>query len=410
MPIEVIMPKVDMDMSVGTISTWHVADGQRVEKSAPLFDIETDKASMEIESPATGCLRVAKLPAGTSIPIGQAIAWIYADGEKPAEPPETQFDSASPPGPTESNASIQADADGQRTATNKTRHDQPRASPFARRVAREHGIQLDDLAGSGPRGRIARQDVEAAISKQMQAVPDSAQLSESDATKPEIRERIRLETARRLSESNRLVPHLHLAFEIRICRLMELRNELNLLRSNSEVGIEPIDFILKAAAIALKGNPDFNAVWAGNDIRRLGGSDIALIVPAFGGQFTPVVREVERMTITSIAAERTSLQARAMSGDLNQEDCAGSAMAVLDMSCTDAVEATSMIEPPRSTMLAVGSIPGLSQPGPNDRSSASDLARIKLSADVRVISPETAAAQIGALKRLLEAPLSMLAF
>ena len=400
MPTEVIMPKVDMDMSVGTISTWHAADGQRVEKSAPLFDIETDKASMEIESPATGFLRVAKLPAGTSIPIGQAVAWIYADGEKPIDQP----------GSTESNAPLRTGADRQRIAKTEPPRDRPRATPFARRVAREHGIQLDGLAGSGPRGRIARQDVEAAVLKRTRGVPDSAQPSKPDIAKLELRERIRLETARGLSESDDLVQHLHLAFDIRIRKLMELRYELNLLRSNSEGGIEPIDFILKAVAIALKANPEFNAIWAGNEIRRLGGSDIALVVPAPGGQFTPVIREVERMTITNIAAERTSLKARAMSGKLNQEGCAGGAVAVLDMSRTDAVEATATTEPPRSTMLAVGSIPGLSHSGPTDRSSASNFARMKLSADVRVISPEIAAAQIGAIKRLLEAPLSMLAF
>ena len=400
MPTEVIMPKVDMDMSVGTISTWHAADGERVEKSAPLFDIETDKASMEIESPATGFLRVAKLPAGTSIPIGQAVAWIYADGEKPIDQP----------GSAESNAHLQTGADRQRIAKTEPPRDRPRATPFARRAAREHGIQLDGLAGSGPRGRIARQDVEAAVSKRTRGVPDSAQPSEPDIAKLELRERIRLKTARGLSESNDLVQHLHLAFDIRICKLVELRNELNLLRSNSEGGIEPVDFILKAVAIALKANPEFNAVWAGNEIRRLGGSDIALVVPAPGGQFTPVIREVERMMITNIAAERTSLKARAMSGKLNQEDCAGGAVAVLDMSRTDAVEATATTEPPRSTMLAVGSIPGLSHSGPTDRSSALNFARMKLSADVRAISPEIAAAQIGAIKRLLEAPLSMLAF
>ena len=417
MPTEVIMPKVDMDMSAGTISAWHAADGQRVEKAAPLFDIETDKASMEIESPATGFLRVAKFPVGTSIPIGQAVAWIYADGEKPSELPEIRFESAGPTGPSEPNSSVQEDADRQLIATSETPHDRPRATPFARRAAREHGIQLAELAGSGPRGRIARRDVEAAVSRRMQAVPDSAQprefgttarIAPVEAVARDLRERIRLETARRLSVSNRLVPHLHLAFDVRIRKLMELRNELNLLRGNSEVGIEPIDFVLKATAIALKANPDFNAVWAGDGRRKLGGSDIALVVPAFGGQLAPVIREVERMTITNIATERTGLQARAVSGELSRGDCSGSAVAILDMSRTEAVETTSIVESPQSAMLAVGSIPDLPRSGPPECSSASASVRMKLSADNRVINSETAAAQIGTLKHLLEAPLSML--
>ena len=419
MPTEVIMPKVDMDMSVGTISTWHAADGQRVEKSAPLFDIETDKASMEIESPATGLLQLAKLPIGTSIPIGKAVAWIYADGEKPSELPEIQFGSADQPGAKDSSASVEAGADAQRTETKEALHDRPRASPFARRLAREHGIQLADLIGSGPRGRITRQNVEAAISKRMQAVPDAAQPADCDAAaRPasveavtlDFRVRTRLETARRLAESSRHIPHLHLAFDIRICKLIELRNELNLLRSNSETKFEPIDFVLKATAIAIRANPDVNAVWADNGIRKLGGSDIAFVVPAFGGQITPVVRDVERMTITDVAAERTRLQARAISGELSRKDCAGSAAAVLDMSRAEAVETTPVIEPPRSTMLTIGSIPGLHLSGPPECPSASNSVRMKLTADYRAVNSETAAAQLGILKRLLEAPSSVLVF
>ena len=419
MPTEVIMPKVDMDMSVGMISTWHAEDGQRVGKSEPLFDIETDKASMEIESPAAGILRLAELPVGTSIPIGQAVAWIYADGEEPAELPKIQIESTDQPNPKESYASVKTNTRGPRVATGETPHDRPRASPLARRLAREHGIQLEAVAGSGPLSRITRQDVESAISERIHVAPDSAKPVDSEVAMREgavlagtasFRGRVRLETAMRLSEANRLVPHLHLAFDICPRKLLELRNELNLLRSNRETMLEPVDFVLKAAAVAFQTNPNCNVVWDGNGIRKLGGFDLALVIPAFGGQFTPVIREVERMTITDIATARAGLQARAMSGEIDREGCDGGAAAILDMNRAEAVEATPTIETPRSTMLTIGSIQSLLRSDRIEHSVVSDSVRMTLSADNRAINAETAAAYLCTLKSLLESPSAMLAF
>ena len=225
-----------------------------------------------------------------------------------------------------------------------------------------------------------------------------------------LRERVRLETALRLSEASRLVPHLHLAFDVRLRKLIELSEELNLLRSNCETMLEPVDFVLKAAAIALQTNPNCNVVWAGNDIQKFRESDLALVIPANGGQFTPVIREVERMTITDIATARASLQARAMSGEIDQKDCDGGSAAILDMSRTKVIGANSIIEPPRSMMLTIGSVSGLLNSDMLGRSVASDFVRMTLSTDNRAINTETAAAYLGTLQSLLEAPSAMLAF
>ncbi|MEO1249384.1 MAG: E3 binding domain-containing protein, partial [Pseudomonadota bacterium] len=250
MPTEVIMPKVDMDMAAGTIVVWHAVEGDRVEKSAPLFDIETDKATMEVESPASGILHHVTAREGASVPIGQAVAWVYAEGEAVGDAPNGQPLSEQP-APANDRVPVEGASVAFAPAeVSAGRTDGTRATPLARRTAREHGLTLSDLDGSGPRGRITKADVEAAVAGGVPAAAPAAQPAAAPAAPAaapaaagpsaagladafgqaytEVKNsNMRKTVARRLTEAKQTVPHFYLTVDCELDALLATRKELN---------------------------------------------------------------------------------------------------------------------------------------------------------------------------------------
>lgn len=404
------MPKVDMDMSVGTVTAWHVQDGQRVEKSAPLFDIETDKASMEIESPAAGVLRLASGRTGVKVPIGCAVGWIFADGEPQGPLPEA---SVSEPAPDPAASGQDAAAPPRATPAPHARNrpGKVRASPLAKRLAREAGISIETLTGTAARGRVVRRDVEAAIA----AVADaSAAAPLPNPGKPDRAGRpvplrgIRRDTALRMAESKRRAPHFHLRCGIRIDSLEALLGELNaaLAPTRLEAGVP--DLVAKACALALEAVPEANQVWAGDRILRMRAADIVLTVPSGGGRLVPVIRDAGSKSVAAIAMERQELEAAARSGGLKPEDCIGGALAMADCRAGGATSAGAVLEPPRSSILALGA--EFEEPMPNGYG-ALQVARsmvAELGVDHRAIDGVTGARLLGVIKRNLETPACLL--
>lgn len=412
MPTEVIMPKVDMDMSAGTVTAWHVQDGQRVKKSAPLFDIETDKASMEIESPATGVFRLASGRTGVKLPIGCAVGWIFADGEPQGPLPEAGASETAPEFAASEQDSAAAAAPRATHAPHaRSRPGKIRASPLAKRLAREADIPLETLAGTAARGRIVRRDVEAAIAALADA---SAAAALPNAGKPDRAGwpvplcGIRRDTALRMAESKRSTPHFRLRCRIQIDSLEALLSELNaaLAPTRPKAGVP--DLAAKACALALESLPEANQVWAGDRILRMRAADIVLTVPSGGGRFAPVIRDAGSKSVATIAMERQALEAAAGSGSLKPEDCIGGALALADYRAGGATSAGAVLEPPRSSLLALGA--EFEEPVPNG-SGMLPVARsmvAELALDHRAIDGVTGARLLGAIKRNLETPACML--
>jgi len=400
MPVEVILPRVDMDMSSGRISKWHAREGDQVRKGAALFEIETDKAAMEIEAPADGILRNIMVGEGGTAPVGSAVAYIYAMDDAVPAP------------------AARAEALSTETEPSSIHASLPRATPLARRLARHAGLAIGTVAGSGPRGRVVAADVRAASAAAGQTPQSAAAPATAAQAAPADQDvlplnNMRRTIAQRLTEAKQAVPHFYLSATCTIDRLMAARERLN---STAPAGPEggPLwklslnDFIIKAMGVALKQVPSANVTWAGDSILQHKTSDVGVAVAVEGGLFTPVIRNVESKTLSAISAEMKELAARARARKLAPADYQGGSAAISNLGMYGVEQFTAIINPPQATILAVGAaverfIPVNGQPVLATQMTCT------LSCDHRAIDGAVGAALLQAFRRLIEDPLLMLA-
>ena len=379
MPIEVIMPKVDMDMESGTIATWHAGEGDRVEAGKPLFDIETDKAAMEVEAPASGRLGNVIARPGEVIAIGKPLAWIYVDDEA----------TNGTPAPT-ANAGL-------------------RASPLARRLARESGIDLAAIAGSGPRGRVMRKDVDAHRNVETPSgIVDSAPSPEPSFKTVPV-DRMRATIARRLTESQSTIPHFYLDMECRLDALLTMRRELNdaqASRGRPKVSVN--DLIIKASALALETVPESNASWQGDVIHQHTSTDISMAVALDGGLITPVIKGAAGLPIDELSAKAKALVDKARQGKLPKDANSGGRLTVSNLGMFGVRSFAAIINPPESMILAVGKAERRFLPDENDAPIAVTLLPVTLSCDHRVIDGALGARWLGSFRDFVEHPMRLL--
>jgi pyruvate dehydrogenase E2 component (dihydrolipoamide acetyltransferase) len=420
MPVEVILPKVDMDMETGKISTWHVKDGDTVKKGQPLFEIETDKAAMEIEAPADGV--VANLaPTGTDIPVGQAVAHILAAGEKaPAtssplrgpSPQSGEGNAAAAPSSTNTGGgtpipSPQSGEGAQRADEVSSR---PRATPLARRLAKQQGIKLESLAGSGPRGRITAKDVEA---PRQAAAPVQATATATEGTRLIPLDGMRRTIAQRLTQSKQTVPHFYLSITCVLDEMLAIRERLNA-QAPRDHDKNPLwklsvnDFIIKALAAALQRVPSANVTWSEQGIIQHTASDVGVAVSVEGGLFTPVVRNAHAKSLSQISNEVKDLAARARTKKLQPQEYQGGTSSVSNLGMFGIEEFAAIINPPQATILAVGA--GIEQFVPvNGQPVVKTLMKATLSCDHRAVDGALGAQLLASFKQLIEEPALMLA-
>ncbi len=415
MAVEVILPRVDMDMATGKISKWHHKDGDKVAKGAALFEIETDKAAMEIDAPADGILRNIVVNEGSSAPVGSAVAWIYAEGEAVSAPaamatPVAQAASA----PKAPSASV--------AAAPVSNGEAPRATPLARRLARQAGLTLAAIAGSGPRGRIVAADVRSAsegkpvpAAMPATAVPgDGVQKLYAPGSFDVVPvDGMRRTIAARLTESKQTVPHFYLSVTCTLDTLLATRERLNAAAPKGADG-KPLwklsinDFIIKAMGAALQKVPAANVTWAGDAILRHRASDVGVAVAVDGGLFTPVIRSVETKTLTAISAEMKDLAAKARARRLVPSEYQGGTTAISNLGMYGIEQFTAIINPPQATILAVGSAVERFIPVKGQPVLASQIA-CTLSCDHRAVDGAVGAELLQAFRSLIEEPLLMLA-
>ena len=423
MPINILMPALSPTMEAGTLSKWRVKAGDKVASGAVLAEIETDKATMEFEAVDEGVIGRILVPEGTEgVKVNDVIAILLEEGEGASDiegeaaafAPQREAPKAEAPAPAP--APQAAKAEGERVF----------ASPLARRLAGEKGIDLAALAGSGPQGRIVKADVEAAKPGAVPAEAPATEVPAPDQKAPapdaeaikklyegrdfeEVRlDGMRRTIAARLTEAKATIPHFHLRRDIEIDALLELRGRLNADLADRGVKLSVNDFVIKACALALQQVPGCNTVWAGDRVLRLRASDVAVAVAVEGGLLTPVLRDAEVKSLSAISAEMKDLAARARARRLAPRDYQGGGFAISNLGMRGIDSFDAVINPPQASILAVGA--GRRAPVVRgDSIVPAMMMTATLSVDHRVIDGALGAELLAAIKALIERPLAMLA-
>ena len=483
----VMMPKLGFDMAEGTLVRWVKKEGDSVNKGDVLAEIETDKATVEVESSFSGVVARHLVAEGASVPVGDPIAIVGQPGEKvedsapaatkeagqPAEaaqltteqkapradekqqtatgsvpaaeiaPAEVQtvqgaptstpqqYEAAAQAAP--SGATVTAPAEGQQLAEGEVK-----ASPLARRVAQDNGLDLRAVTGSGPGGRIVRKDVEAALQAPRQAAPAAApaaasqvapaatapaapraakspampipmpafgqvQVPEDTRTQPD---KLRTIIGKRMQESKQAVPHFYITSEYRMDDLMALRKQVNgMLPDDQKLSVN--DFIVKAVALALRAFPNINASLDGNEIVRHGHVNVGVAVALDNGLMTVVCNDADQKPLRLIAEEVRQLVARARSGKVRPDDIQGSTFSISNLGMYQVEEFIAIINPPEAAILAVGSaqeVPVVE----NGEIKVGWRMKATISADHRLTDGAEAARFMQALRGYIESPMSLL--
>lgn len=414
MATRVLMPKGSDTMTEGKILKWLKKEGDAVASGDALVEIETDKVNMEVEAMGEGVLRKILADEGTSAVVGQLIAVIG----KPDEDLSAVLPSAAPTGAPKQSESKAASAEPApptsltEAAPAKAAPSAPSsappaaaaggrvlASPLARRLAQESGLDLNQLRGSGPGGRIVRRDVEAAAQPRRAPIPIAAPAG------PEFRDEalssMRRVIAQRLAQSLGPIPHFYLTIEVDMRRAKELRESANTLDPHLKLSYN--DIILKACAAALRQHPQVNASFLGEAVRFHNRIHIGMAVAVEGGLITPVIRDADRKSLQQISAESKELIARARERKLKPEEYVGGTFSISNLGMMGIQEFSAVINPPEAAILAVGAVderPVVSE----GRIEIGTRCRLTLSCDHRVVDGATGAQFLQTLRQILENP------
>jgi pyruvate dehydrogenase E2 component (dihydrolipoamide acetyltransferase) len=432
MAVQILMPALSPTMEEGTLAKWLVKEGDVVKSGQIIAEIETDKATMEFEVADEGTVGKILIAEGTSgVKVNTPIAVLVEDGEdasavgasaapapaKAAVPPVTAAPAAAAPVPAPVSGGARVFA-----------------SPLARRIAKDKGVDLAAVKGSGPHGRIVRADVEGAKPGAAAPVPMAAPAAApvaAPAAKAAMPTGMAAETvmkmyadrdyvevpldgmrrtiAARLTEAKQTIPHFYLRREVRLDALMSFREQLNKGLEARGVKLSVNDFIIKACAIALQAVPDANAVWAGDRILKLKPSDVAVAVAVEGGLFTPVLRDAHAKTLSALSAEMKDLAGRAKSKKLAPHEYQGGSFAISNLGMMGIENFDAVINPPHGAILAVGA--GVKKPvvQADGTLGVATVMSMTLSVDHRVIDGALGAEFLKVVVDSLENPLAMLA-
>jgi pyruvate dehydrogenase E2 component (dihydrolipoamide acetyltransferase) len=406
------MPKLADTMTEGTLVKWRKAEGDPVKVGDVLAEVETDKATMEMEAFDAGILHKQIVAAGQKVPVGTHIALLLAKGEAPPTgdaPPAAKAaaSAASAPAPATATA---ASAPAQ--ASVAISGERVKASPLAKKIAAEKGVALSGIAGSGPGGRIVAKDVEtAAPSSTPAAARKPAPVAATPAGAGDQRiplSGMRRVIAERLLASKTTIPHFYLHIEVDAAPLMKLRAELNATSEASGVKFTVNDFVLKAVVAAAVKVPAVNASFAGDAIVQYGSVNLAVAVAVEEGLVTPVIRDAQKKSLRDISEVVKDLATRARGKKLKPEEYAGGTLTVSNLGSYGIESFSAIINPPQSMILSIGAIVKKPVVGANDAIVAGQRMSIGLSADHRVVDGAVGAQYLAELRKLLESPALML--
>jgi pyruvate dehydrogenase E2 component (dihydrolipoamide acetyltransferase) len=459
MPINILMPALSPTMEKGNLAKWLKKEGDKVKSGDVIAEIETDKATMEVESIDDGTLAKIVVPEGTAdVPVNQLIAVLAGEGEdtkaaaasagSAAPAPKPQAAPAAPapaapkaeapkpaPAPTSASApaappaqAAPATAPAPSSATSGARMF---ASPLARRLAKEAGIDIGRITGSGPHGRVIARDVDAAKSgKGLKGAPGApAAAPAGPAIAPSMSDQqvralfedgsyevvphdgMRRTIAQRLTQSTQTIPHFYLTIDCNIGKLLAAREEINAAAPKDKDGkpaykLSVNDFVIKALAVALQRIPDANVSWTESGMLKHKHSDVGVAVAMPGGLITPIIRKAESKSLSTISNQMKDFAARARARKLKPQEYQGGTTAVSNLGMYGIKDFTAVINPPHATILAVGA--GEERAiVKNGKIEAAHIMSVTMSCDHRAVDGALGAELIGAFKALIENPVMM---
>jgi pyruvate dehydrogenase E2 component (dihydrolipoamide acetyltransferase) len=454
MPINILMPALSPTMEKGNLAKWLKKEGDQVKSGDVIAEIETDKATMEVEAVDEGTIARILVPEGTQdVPVNDVIAVLAGDGEdvkaagagataKPiasSAPPKAEAAApkpvsapaaSTPPAPkAPTSPAMTATPPSAAPAPQSNGRDRIFSSPLARRLAKEAGIELGRISGSGPHGRVVARDVEEAKSgnglKAPAAAPAGAPMSAPSMSDKQVlslfepgsyeivpHDGMRRTIAQRLTASVQNVPHFYLTVDCDIGKLLAAREEINASAPKDKDGkpaykLSVNDFVVKAMAIALQRIPDTNVSWTEGGMLKHKHSDIGVAVAMPGGLITPIIRKAETKSLSSISAQMKDFAARARARKLKPEEYQGGTTAVSNLGMYGIKQFTAVINPPHATILAVGT--SEQRPVVRDgKIEAAHIMSVTLSCDHRAVDGALGAQLIDAFKMLVENPVMMM--
>ncbi len=418
----VTMPKLGFDMAEGTLVRWVIQEGEAVAKGKVLAEIETDKATVEVESNYDGVLARHLVKAGDIVPVNTPIAIVSAPGEQiDAAVTEVQPPTKSAPqgGPQSQQAAVSTDSPATPAALADETAGGAIASPLAKRMARDFKINLATVPGTGPGGRIIKKDIEAYLAAPAAKIPAAVQASPPVAappiaavsTEPQPDQiiplnRLRAAIGRRMVEAKQQVPHFYVTHEYDMAAVMELRKQLNaLLPDNEKLSVN--DFIIKAVGLALRQYPNLNASLNGDQVVRHGAVNVGVAVAVEGGLLTIVNRDTDQKSLRQIASEVRRMVGRAREGKVRPDDIEGSTFSISNLGMFDVEHFIAIINPPEAAILAVGSVRDVAVVKDGALAVGSRM-KATISVDHRVSDGVEAAQFLQALAVTLENPLRLM--
>jgi pyruvate dehydrogenase E2 component (dihydrolipoamide acetyltransferase) len=438
---EVIMPKMGDAMEEGTLVKWLKSEGDEVSEGDAIAEIETDKVTLELEAEDAGTLAQLMADEGQDIPVGEAIAFIQGEGE---EVPERAAGGAE-----EAEEEEGGDEGGEAQAQTATETEEEetearpqadgetdghfRASPIVRRLAQENNLDLSRIEGSGPAGRIVERDVRAAIeSGDAQKTDGKADVEAPEAAQPEQAEIQGFQPARlpepteepgtqlveptrmmqvigeRMTESKQHVPHFYATVEVKMDAALELRKQLNAQLEEEGLKLSVNDFVMKAAAVALRNYPNLNALYTTRGVELHEKVDMAMAVALDQGLITPVIRDIGSKGLARISREAKDLATRAREGGLKPEEYQGGTITVSNMGMFGVESFTAIINPPQAAIIAVSAIERRPTYDENGEVVPASLMKLTLSADHRIANGRDGALYMSEVKRTLENPVLLM--
>jgi pyruvate dehydrogenase E2 component (dihydrolipoamide acetyltransferase) len=447
MPTNILMPALSPTMEKGNLSKWLKKEGDTVKPGDVIAEIETDKATMEVEAVDEGTLAKIVVPEGTAdVPVNKVIAVLAGEGEDvkaaaaaspnipQAKPPAAPAPASTPTAPQPAAAPKPAPATAAASAPRAdTSGNRVFASPLARRLAKDAGIEISRIAGSGPHGRVVARDVDAAKSGKGLRPAAGAVSAAAGAAAPSIapsmsdqqiralyedgsyevipHDGMRRTIAQRLTASTQNIPHFFLTMDCNIGKLLAAREDINAAAPKDKDGkpaykLSVNDFVIKALALALQRIPDANVSWTESGMLKHKHSDVGVAVAMPGGLITPIIRQAETKSLSAISNEMKDFAARARARRLKPQEYQGGSTAVSNLGMYGIKDFTAVINPPHATILAVGA--GEERAVViNGKIEAAHVMSVTLSCDHRAVDGALGAELIGAFKKLIENPVMM---
>ncbi len=415
---EIIMPKMGDAMTEGKVVKWYKQPGDPVKKGEAVAEIETDKVNLDLEAEAEGTLGEQAAKEGEMVPVGGVLAKILAEGEKDEAPQRRATDKKDSVKHTTGEYHEAIEQKGPRRDRTQNvvpaeteSSGRPRSSPLARRMAREMGVKLEEVQGSGPRGRIVAADIKNATGGAAGSQPAGTQLRRAES--PPLHEletkiipltAMRRTIAKRLAESTGPIPHFYLTADFDVTNLGSVRQQLIDI-SGTKLSLN--DFIIRAVALALRHHPNVNASWGDDAITQHGEVHVGVAVATADGLITPVIRNADQKSVTDIATEVRALADKAKNRKLKPDEYQGSTFTISNLGAWGIEEFTAIINPPNAAILAIGTAE--SRPVVIDKEIViRERMKVTMSCDHRIVDGAIGAEFLKTLRQYIEQPLRLL--